>query len=98
MPVMRIKGGVVVQVYRDVDTLAQARKKYSGLKGLGAGALKVGGHPPGTRFVGQTAHPPPPSPPPEESSSTLAIRAIAQAVGPGVTATIDAILGPPPGQ
>jgi len=55
MAVVKIEGGVVVAVFRDVATPADALKKYSVLAGS---SLQAGDHPPGTLYKAGKFTPP----------------------------------------
>ena len=92
MTVVHIQAGKVIAVFRDVETVADARAKYPHLKGK---RLEVASHPPGTLFAnGAFTIPAPTVKPPEiERAEIRAIRALADAADPAVKATVIAILG-----
>ena len=60
MAVVKIEGGIVIQTWRDVETVADAVTKY----GLNPADLVEGDHAPGTLYdCSSFSSPPPPSPP-----------------------------------
>jgi hypothetical protein len=88
MPVVKVQNGKVVQLWRDVNTVAQAVAKYGQQDGLFRG-----NHPPGTlRVAGKFKAPPPPVPVVEESAAVMAIRRLAQDASPETLADVNLIL------
>ena len=65
MAVVKIEGGVVVQTWRDVKTVADAVAKY----GFSPSDLVEADHPPGTLYDGSSFSPPSPPPPPEPTAT-----------------------------
>lgn len=74
MPVVRIENGEVVQLWRDVATVAEAVERY----GLDPSTLVEADYPPGTLFVNSRFQPPAPGTPllPEQVSKLHLIRAL----------------------
>ena len=65
MAVVKIEGGVIVQTWRDVKTVADAVAKY----GFSPSDLVEADHPPGTLYDGSSFSPPSPPPPPEPTAT-----------------------------
>ena len=90
MAVVKIENGVVIQSWRDVETVADAVTKY----GLNPADLVEGDHPPGTLYDGSSFSPPPlppPPPPPPESPERRAIRALAAEIDAGTRGAVEAV-------
>ena len=90
MPVVLIKGGKVIEIFRDVETVAKARKKYPHLAGK---TLKVADHPPGTTFAGGVFTRPVVAPKPARVHPfEAAIRVLMRTAPPADQAEIEALL------
>lgn len=93
MAVVEIQGSEVVTLLLDVKTVKEARAKYPHLANA---TLVASNRMPGTRYVSGRFSAPiivPPKPQPE-SDVILAMRDLADAVGPAASAKLEARLGP----
>lgn len=92
MAVVQIEKGKVVATFRDVANAAEAREKYPHL----ARAVLIGGdHAPGTEWDGTRFTAPVLTPAPrEESAVILALRDLADELGPVARAKLEGRLGP----
>jgi len=93
MAVVQLQANIVIAVFRDVPTVAAARAKYPHLRGK---RLEPGFHPVGSRFTGGVFTPPVVAPVVEvESEVVLALRELADEIGPVAVAKINTRFGAP---
>ena len=91
MAVVKVVNGVVIQTWRDVETVLDAVDKYN----LDPSELYVGNYPPGTQYDGTSFYAPTRPPKPKrEPDVLLALRELADEMGPRAVAKMNARFGP----